>query len=231
MKRIASYFSVGIVAFAMGVCLSLLYSALRSIRGEIPPIATEDSQRTTPSLVVADSPIRSIDFKNFTYPRVGEQRSYIQHKTFTLTDGEYAEHEIEDGMNFGDVIYGDATGDGNEEAIVVLGVQTRGSAIPNCVYVYTLKHNEPRLLWGFLTGDRADGGLRHIAAEKGVLTIELYGKGTRVERKLYSSEPGVADCCAMSVTRTHYRWYASRFRQEGECEVFHNPADNSSYLD
>src|SRR5436309_442423 len=62
------------------------------------------------------------------------------------------------------------------------------------------------LLWGFLTGDRADGGLRHIAAENGCLTIELYGKDTRIGGKLFGSEPGLADCCAMSVTRTNYRW-------------------------
>ena len=174
--------------------------------------------------------IRTIDFKNFTYPRVGEQRTYIRRKTFTLKDGRYPEHEIEDGMHFRDVIYSDVTGDGVEDAIVILGVETRGSAIPNCVYIYTLKRNRPVLLWGFLTGDRADGGLRHIAAENGHLTIELYGKDTRIGGKLFGSEPGVADCCAMSVTRTNYRWRNGRFRQSGRSEVFRNPAQNSSYV-
>ncbi len=173
--------------------------------------------------------IRSIDFQNFTYPRVGEQRAYIRRKTFTLKAGEYLEHEIEDGMHFGGVVYGDVTGDGSEEAIAILGIQNRGSAIPNCVYIYTLKHSQPSLLWGFVTGDRADGGLRRIYVEEGELVIELYGKGTRIGGKLYGTEM-VGACCAKSVTRTRYRWRRDRFRPQGRSEVFPNPASNSSYV-
>ncbi len=173
--------------------------------------------------------IRSIDFKNFTYPRVGEQRSYIRRRSFTLRDGEHPEHEIEDGMHFGQVIYGDVTGDGSEEAIVILGIQTRGSAIPNAVYIYTLSQHGPSLLWGFMTGDRADGGLRRIQAEKGGLVMELYGKGTRIGGRLYGTERAAA-CCAYSVTRTHYQWRKNRFKPTGKSEVFRNPAENSSYV-
>jgi hypothetical protein len=173
--------------------------------------------------------IRSVDFRNFTYPRVGEQRSYIRRKTFTLKNGKYAEHEIEDGMSFGDVVYGDVTGDGKEEAIVVLGVQTRGTAIPNCVYIYTLRNSRPVLLWGFMTGDRADGGLRRVYVQGRDLAIELYGKGTRIGGKLYGTEQ-VGACCAKSVTRTRYRWRDGKFRRVGASEVFPNPAENSGYV-
>lgn len=153
--------------------------------------------------------IRSIDFANFTYPRVGEQRDYVRRRTFTLRDGKYPEHEVEDGMHFLRVVYGDVTGDGAEEAIVVLGVETRGSAIPSCVYIYTLRNRRLSLLWGFLTGDRSDGGLHKIYAENGELVVELYGPKRRWE--------GAAQL--MRFTRRRYVWRDNRFRQKGRKEV------------
>src|ERR1051326_4372190 len=158
--------------------------------------------------------IRSIDFTNFTYPRIDELKEFIRRKTFSLKAGEYSERGFEDGVHFGDVVYGDVTGDGIEEAIVILGIQTGGSAIPNCVYIYTFKKGRPELLGGFVTGDRADGGLRRIYAEQGELVIELYGKGTRIGGKLDDTEMAAA-CCAKSVTRTHYQWRNGGFRQKG----------------
>ncbi|HEX7312737.1 MAG TPA: hypothetical protein VF297_02390 [Pyrinomonadaceae bacterium] len=164
--------------------------------------------------------IRSIDFANFTYPRVGEQRAYIRRKSFTLKGGEYPEHEVEDGMHFVRVVYGDVTGDGLEEAIVILGVRTRGSAIPSCVYIYTLRNKRPRLLWGFLTGDRADGGLHKIYDENGELVVELYGPQKRWEGKAQ----------LMRFTRRRYVWRESRFRQKGRKEVIPLPAQSNNSM-
>ncbi|HEX8557761.1 MAG TPA: hypothetical protein VF668_06660 [Pyrinomonadaceae bacterium] len=158
--------------------------------------------------------IRAVDFANFTYPRVGEQRAYISRKTFTLEDGKYPEHEVEDGMHFLRVVYGDVTGDEAEEAIVVLGVQTRGSAIPSCVYIYTLRNKRPRLLWGFLTGDRAEGGLHNIYAGNGELVVELYGPKKRWE--------GYGQL--MRFTRRRYVWRGEQFQQKGRMEVIPLPS-------
>ena len=162
--------------------------------------------------------IRAVDFANFTYPRVGEQRAYIRRKTFTLEDGEYPERGVEDGMHFVRVVYGDVAGDEAEEAIVILGVRTRGTAIPSCVYIYTLRNKRPSLLWGFLTGDRAEGGLHNIYAESGELVVELYGPKERWE--------GYAQL--MRFTRRRYVWRGNRFRQEGQREVIPLPAQSNN---
>jgi hypothetical protein len=173
------------------------------------------------------SSIRSVDFANFTFPRTTGLKVSGGRKTFTLKDGRFPESTNEVGMSLADVTYGDVTGDGVEEAMVNLGIHTGGSAMPNCLYIYTLDGKRPRLLWAFETGDRADGGLRRIYAEDGQLVIELYGRGTRIGGRLYGTED-VSACCARSVTRTPYRWRGGKFRRAGKSEVFANPAGHSS---
>src|SRR5437870_13403139 len=79
------------------------------------------------------------------------------------------------GLSYVTTKYLDITGDGQDEAVVVLKVETGGSAIPQIGYIFGWKNNQPQLLWMFRTGDRADGGLKDIRVENGELIIELYG--------------------------------------------------------
>src|SRR5256885_222631 len=81
-----------------------------------------------------NSSIRAIDFANFTYPLTsGLRGSKRSPRTFTLRDRKTpeAKHSLE--MYLANVTYGDVTGDGKEEAIVRIGIQTGGSAMPNVV--------------------------------------------------------------------------------------------------
>jgi hypothetical protein len=129
-------------------------------------------------------------------------------------------------MTFQKVMYGDVTGDGAEEALIILGVNTEGSAAVNHVYAYTLKNRRPQFLWGFESGDRAWGGLRKAYPKDGGLVIELWGKGTRLGGDLVGSEfTGL--CCPKSFTRTFYRWQNGGFRQQGGAEVLPNPMAGS----
>jgi hypothetical protein len=125
--------------------------------------------------------------------------------------------------------YGDATGDGEEEGLVALGVESGGSAQPHVIYVYGMRGNHPGLLWRFEDGDRADGGLRRIYAENGGLVVELYGKGKIVGGDLFADDgtPG-GDCCPTHFTRARYRWDGERFMLNGEPEVLPNPAGRGS---
>ena len=65
-----------------------------------------------------------------------------------------AEKQI--GLSYVTTKYMDVTGDGQDEALVVLKIETAGSAIPQIVYVFTWKDDGPELIWYFRTGDRAD---------------------------------------------------------------------------
>src|SRR5215213_9736513 len=87
---------------------------------------------------------------------------------------------------------------------------------------------QPRLLWRFEDGDRADGGLRRIYAENGGLVVELYGKRADGTGKIVGSdlfvEDGMmgGDCCPSHFTRAHYKWNGKRFVLRGEPEVLPN---------
>jgi hypothetical protein len=173
---------------------------------------------------VPDSPIRRIDFENFSYPF--PERPHGR-KKIRLRDGEqpptlFGEHGIPHNWGYilSEVSYGDLTGDDIEEAIVILGIISSGSGIPNYVYIYTLRHGRPALLWSFETGDRADGGLQKVAAENGELLIELRGRNKVIGTDLYADDgTGKGDCCHDAFTRTRYRWLRGRFRHRGTPEV------------
>src|SRR5262245_30069795 len=135
------------------------------------------------------------------------------------------------GVHLSRVSYCDVTGDGQEEAIVVLSILTGGSAMPNCVYVYTWDQRRPKLLWAFDTGDRADGGLRRVKAENGRLLVELYGNG-----KLIGKDSGADDktnrgsCCPTLFTRAYYKWTGKGFRLVSKPKVLPNLLQSASSI-
>jgi hypothetical protein len=148
--------------------------------------------------------MRSVDFENFTYPEIGSRG------TFTLKNGD--EPTEDDPRSVVDVVYGDVTADGVEDAMVVQSRSVRGSAIPYYVYVYGLERNKPRLLWSFYAGERGDGGLRQISADRGEMVIELYGRDRVVNGGTSSDEDNIGVCCPRFFTRSRYEWHDGRFR-------------------
>jgi hypothetical protein len=170
--------------------------------------------------------IRAVDFANHSYPGAAV---YTNRRTFTLKDGMYegllipgcrgSASDCHEPVSLVAETYGDVTGDSIEEAMVVLTESIRGSAIPYYVYVFAMEKGRPKLLWAVATGDRAEGGLRKVYAEKDDLVIELYGKGARVNGNVFAGD-GNGACCPLSVTRTRYRWNGKHFVQHGQSEVF-----------
>lgn len=166
----------------------------------------------------SNQPIRSIDFATISYPHYpvyvddrGKKR-YV-----TLKPGEGAPAYLN---------YGDVTGDGVEEAMTVLGIENRGSAIPHIAYIYGLQNGSLKLLWSFETGDRADGGVRQIYSENGGLVVELYGKDRVIGSDLFRGDEGL--CCPSSFTRARYEWRDNRFQLKGKPEVLPNPNGHGS---
>src|SRR5205085_2818976 len=118
------------------------------------------------------------------------------------------------GMTYITTKYLDLTGDGQDEALVVLKIETGGAAIPQIVYVFDWKDSKPALIWSFRTGDRADGGLKDLRAENGGLTVELYGQDRfllgSVETSIITGDEEQL-CCPSYFTRTHYKWNGKSF--------------------
>ena len=123
-------------------------------------------------------------------------------------------------MSVTPIEYGDVTGDGLEEAIVILYAELGGTESAGDVFIYTLRNGRPVLLWKFATGDRAQGGLRRIYADNGEFVIELAGKDKIIGRDLYADDgTSTGACCPTVFTRTRYRWSNGRFRQRGTAEI------------
>jgi hypothetical protein len=123
------------------------------------------------------------------------------------------------GMSYVTTKFLDATGDGEDEAIVILKIETGGTAIPQIVQVFTWKNGRPELLWPFRTGDRADGGLKDIRSESSELVLELYGQdrfllGQTETGKITGDEEQL--CCPTYFTRSRYRWNGSAFLLTGK---------------
>ncbi len=195
------------------------FSCLTSARRNDPSASQNRSSNVpAPSAPTPDSPIRSIDFDNISYPNFPDysDRSGRKKKYITLKPGE-------GGPNF--INYGDITGDGIEEAMVALGIDNHGSAIPDYVYIFAIENGKLKLIWDFETGDRADGGLRNVYAENGQLVIELFGKDRVIGGQLYRGEEGL--CCPSLFTRTRYTWTGKRFEQTGT-EVLKNPSGGAN---
>lgn len=164
------------------------------------------------------SPIRKIDFKNFKYTFT----EYVG--DFTLKNGEkpYV-HQKESGIELYKIDYADVTNDGEEDAILFMSVQTGGSAIPNVIYIYTLRNNKPKLLWNFTTGDRAVGGLKDIYKENDMLVVELFGDNKFIddEWKFYRNYEKYAGDGRLTIyTKTRFKWSGEKFIVEGKPELF-----------
>jgi glucose/arabinose dehydrogenase len=191
------------------------------------PVSNSSSAAPTATAEVnasSDSPIRKVDFKNFSYP-FPEQPS--GRKAIRLRDGEqpppkFNEHGIplDNGYRVVDVSYADLTGDGVEEAIVVMGLLHAGTSNAVYVYIYGAQRERPQILWSFESGDRAEGGLRNIYADNGELVVELDGRNKIIGTDLYADDgTNRGACCPDAFTRTRYRWRDGNFRQQGTPEV------------
>jgi len=205
---------------------------------EIPDLQAElldDRAKTT------QSPLGTFDFKNHTYELPRGWQNPDGTTEITLVNGKVAPVEAattEDmdpetkaavkaerriGMSYVTTKYFDITGDGQDEALVILKIETAGSAIPQLVYVFTWKDGKPELIWPFRTGDRADGGLKDLRAENGELVVELYGRdrfllGQTETGKITGDEEQL--CCPTSFTRSRYKWNGKNFLMQGKRLTF-----------
>ena len=188
----------------------------------------------------ANSPIGDVDFKNYTYPLPhGWQNP--DGSDLTLTNGKLdpvgadtdigmdpdeaaeAKSQRRIGATYITTKYFDLTGDGQDEALVVLKIETFGSAVPQIVYIFRYEQNQPQLIWYFRTGDRADGGLKDLRPENGNLAVELYGQDRFLLGGIETSK--ITDdfeqiCCPTYFTRSFYKWNGKNFQIQGKRLTF-----------
>lgn len=188
---------------------------------KIPNLQTElldDRNKTTAS------PIGKFDFKNFSYPLPrGWQDSDGDEVELVNGKRPMSEEEKKIGLSYITTKFLDVTGDGQDEAFVILKIDTGGAAIPHLVYVFTWKDAQPELVWNFRTGDRADGGLKDIRIENGETVIELFGQDRYIVGELDTSKiTGDEEqlCCPTHFTQSRYKWNGNDFRMQGKRLTF-----------
>ena len=177
------------------------------------------------------SPLGQFDFRNFTFPlprgwqhQDGDEITLLNgtlkpkfkdiQEEMSPEEKAAARAERRIGMSYVTTKYIDANNDGQDDAVVVLKVETGGNAIPQLVYIYEWKDSKPELLWNFRTGDRADGGLKDIRAEGGEVVVELYGQdryllGQYETSRITDDEEQL--CCPTYFTRSFYKWNGRAF--------------------
>lgn len=145
----------------------------------------------------AQGDIGSVDFKNFTYDAFC--LSSVPEK-ITVKAGEFYEEKQEDGyvdrfyFKIFEVSYGDLTGDGKDEAVILSVCNTGGTGNFSEGFIYTMKAGKPVLAGRIPGGDRAYGGLRTARVDNGTLIVE-------------SNEPGElgGSCCPEIIITTIYK--------------------------
>src|SRR6266404_4221098 len=191
-------------------------SPSRQLSAVSPAPTAEPTPSPTPTQA-----IRSIDFNNVAFPHYPEYTNRAK-KYVTLKPGDGGPAMLN---------YGDVTGDGIEEAMMMLGIESNGSAIPEIVYIFGLENGKAKVLWSFQTGDRADGGLRQVYADGGNLVVELYGRGKIIGTDLYADDgTRVQQPYPYIVTGTRYRWLKNHFQLIGKPEEFSDPTGYGSAI-
>lgn len=159
-------------------------------------------------VISAQSDIRKVDFKNFTFEPgcAGEETQKV-----TVKNGEFSsEKKVDDYIDrfyfkVYDFVYGDVNGDSKDDVIISSVCNTGGTGNFTEAFVYTIKNNKPFLLTRIEGGDRAYGGLRKIEINDGVIIVEQNDVG----------EMGGACCPEFAVT-TKLKWDGSKLNEVGK---------------
>lgn len=158
--------------------------------------------------VFAQCDIHQVNFKNFTYLPycAGEEPEKV-----TAKNGEFSSEKQMDGyadriyFNVTAVNYGDLTGDGVDDAVVLTVCNTGGTGNFSEGFIYSIKNGKPVLAARIAGGDRAYGGLHSAKVENGLLVVERYNPG----------ETGGA-CCPEILKTSKYRLATYKLVENGK---------------
>lgn len=155
--------------------------------------------------VFAQSEIRKVDFKNFTY----DVQIFETKEKLTLKNGAFDRNTEDDKLYFSVAVdgYGDLDGDGKEEAVVLTMMNTGGTGNFSSGIIFTMKDSKAVVLTEFDGGDRAYGGLVGAKILDQKLIVQQYDVG----------ETGGA-CCPEFIVTTTFKWNGKELFQVGKPE-------------
>jgi hypothetical protein len=165
--------------------------------------------------------LRTIDFKNFSYPWVHpngwpdhlQWMSLRLKQRIQLVNGKWDERDDSNkangvqfsGLTLEGVQYAKLSGNHSEDAIVVLRYDSGGTQYHYWVYIYGNSGGTPKLLGFFHAGDRAAHGLYQVFGSDRVLNIRLF------DPKFQEG-----DCCSSGYLNYQFRWNGEGFEAIGK---------------
>jgi outer membrane protein OmpA-like peptidoglycan-associated protein len=174
-------------------------------------LATSNAQKTAQNNLdsKSESGIRRIDFKNYTYEYSESKIKVRNGKWKGKYPGEY--------FNVDKIVYGDVTGDGQEEAIVITSSSGGGSGNFSGATVYSLKNNRLITLYvypgdgygpydGLPGGDRGNGSINDVKIQNGELWLEKFAP---------SDLPNTPQYVAAYIDTYIFRWNGSYLISDG----------------
>lgn len=166
--------------------------------------------------------IRRVDFRNFTYPlddykakNYGTNSVLVRNGRFIFSrDSDYGP----DGFEVTKTIYGDLTGDSQEEAAVITAIGliesgTSQQAPGTYAYIYTMENGRPALLKIYDSESDDSDANKYYRNHYRDNTTLLYGGVTRIESGLLVVESlaGAGRCCSEYEVMMKFRWDGQRF--------------------
>jgi hypothetical protein len=147
--------------------------------------------------------VHAIDFRNFTY---ADTACADEGASITVKDGVYDRDDEDDVAHFEvrDVVYGDLTNDGADEAVVLTLCNTGGTGQFTDGIVFTARAGKPVVLGTLGVGDRADGGVYRAEIRNGTLFVDRFGQ-----------DGSSGACCPQYVETSAVRWNGKKLVDAG----------------
>lgn len=167
--------------------------------------------------------IRTVDFRNFTYPLDGDRAQGYGRSSARVRNGKFIfsrKFGLE-GFEVMKVAYGDLTGDGQEEAVVRVddgNIEIGGSQNVTYTYIFSMADGRPLLLnmyCAYCNDSTAQTAYQNYYHDD---TTLLYGDTATIESGLLVVETiaGPAICCPMHDVTMRFHWDGERFVLEGQ---------------
>jgi len=176
-------------------------------------------------IAIEQDDIRSVDFLNFTYFPSLCTDEFGDHgigKTVKVKNGEFSTEDVYYGVVQDEVIYGDLTGDGNEEAIihVACGLYKANYGLSE-IFIYTIRNGKAALLATLNEEEINSQYNRYYPKNFNTfdgLTWSIIDNGVKVEDGLLTVEKFVdgPHCCPENIATIKYQWNGQNLVQAGK---------------
>lgn len=172
-----------------------------------PARPQDDPRNTAATSGPAVANIRQADFQNFRYAPECLRNEDGSRGNLTTRNGKFERQEEFDKLLFtvNEVAYGDLTGDGAPEAVVLTACNTGGSGTLTEGFVFTAASGRVVEIARVESGSKAFGGIVSLEIEQRTLVVERYA----------TDEDG-PHCCPKFIDTERLRWNGSKLITHGE---------------